>query len=127
MDRRMVVLSMTVVALPGCIGPVTPFDSPQPPISDRAYPEGAAPDHVDFSSLNADNRSVKHSPRDHWEAYAITYTAPSERRLVEGSYSINSSTGAIGGERWNDARVYINGSTYAFVQPADTVPEHERE
>lgn len=122
-----IVLLATIVVLAGCSGAVIPSDSTQSPNSDREYPEGAGPNHINFSALNADNRSVQHSPRDHWESYAIIYTAPSERRLVEGNYYINSSTGEIIGERWNDASVYINGSTYAFVQPADSVSERERE
>lgn len=126
-QRLVTVLLATIVVLPGCIGPVTPFDSPQSPNSEQVYPEGVGPNHINFSVLNADNRSVHHSPRDYWESYAIIYTAPSERRLVEGNYYINSATGEIIGERWNDARVYINGSTYAFVQPADSISERERE
>jgi hypothetical protein len=122
-----IILLATIVVLAGCSGPVASSDSTQSPNSDREYPDGAGPNHVNFSALDADNRSVQRSPRDHWESYAIIYTAPSERRLVEGNYYINSSTGEIIGERWNDARVYINGSTYAFVQPADSVPDHERE
>jgi hypothetical protein len=120
------VLLATMVVLAGCLGPVTPPDGSQSP-EDRAYPDGAGPDHIDFAALDADNRSVKHSPRDHWESYAISYTAPPERRLVEGEYYINATTGAIIGERWNDASVYIHGSTYAFVQPAASVPDRERE
>ncbi|WP_318568260.1 hypothetical protein [Salinigranum marinum] len=106
---------------------MTPFDGTPSPSSDREYPEGTGPDHVNFSALNADDRNVSHSPREHWASYAVVYTAPSERPLVEGNYYINSSTGEIVGERWNDARVYLNGSTYAFVQPADGVSARERE
>ncbi|RMB25604.1 hypothetical protein [Haloplanus aerogenes] len=116
-----------VVVLAGCMGPVAPSDGTPTPTADRAYPEGAGPNHIDFSALDADNERVEYSPRAHWASYAIVYTAPAERRLVEGNYSIDSTTGAIIGERWNDATVYINGSTYAFVQPAASVPEHERE
>jgi hypothetical protein len=124
--RSIIVLSAAIVVLPGCIGPVTPSDSLHSPNSDREYPENAGPSHIDFAAFDADDRRVQNSPRDHWESYAIVYTAPSERRLVEGDYYINSATGEIIGERWNDARVYVNGSTYAFVQPADTIPEHRR-
>jgi hypothetical protein len=46
---------------------------------------------------------------------------------VEGDYYINSSTGEIIGDRWNDATVHLNGSTYAYVQPADSIPDHGRE
>ncbi|MFD1633663.1 hypothetical protein ACOZ4L_12575 [Haloplanus ruber] len=128
MDRRLaLVLSATIVVLSGCAAPATPSDGTGTPTPEREYPEGAGPNHVDFAALDADNRSVADSPRDHWESYAIVYTAPPERRLVEGNYYIDSSTGAIVGERWNDGRVYIDGSTYAFVQPADSVPERERQ
>jgi hypothetical protein len=127
MNRRHTILLLpTMVVLAGCLGPTTPFDSTQSPSPDVEYPAGAGPDQINFSALSADTRSVEHSPRAHWESYTIRYTAPPERRLVEGSYYINSATGEIVGERWNDATVYINGSTYAFVQPADSVPDRER-
>jgi hypothetical protein len=128
MDRRLtIVLSLTMVVLVGCTAPTSPSDGAGSTTLEREYPEGAGPNHIDFAALDADNRSVRDSPRDHWKSYAIVYTAPPERPLVEGNYYVDSDTGAIVGERWNDARVYINGSTYAFVQPADSVPEHERE
>ncbi|WP_226022549.1 hypothetical protein [Halomicrobium salinisoli] len=94
--------------------------------SDQTYPEGAGPDHVDFSALQADDANVSHTPRAHWDSYAIVYTAPPDRRLVEGDYYINSSTGEILADRWHDATVYRNGSTYASVQPADGVPDERR-
>lgn len=127
MKRRLeIVLLAMIVVLAGCTGPMAPFDDTQPSSSDQEYPDGAGPNHINVSALSTDNRSVKYSPRDYWESYAIIYTASSERRLVEGNYYINSSTGEIIGERWNDGRVYINGSTYAFVQPADTLSDRER-
>lgn len=128
MNRNAAILLVaTIVVLAGCSGPVTPSDSTQSPNADRKYPAGAGPDHIDFSALSADNRSVEHSPGTRWGSYAIIYTAPAERRLVEGNYYIDATTGEIIGERWNGARVYINGSTYAFVQPAGDLPERERE
>jgi len=125
--RSTLVLLATMVVLTGCIGPVTPSDSAQSPESEQEYPDGAGPNHLNFSALTTDNRSAENSPRDYWESYAISYTAPPERPLVEGNYYINSASGEIIGERWNDATVYINGSTYAFVQPADSISERERE
>jgi hypothetical protein len=128
MHRRFATVLLAVtLALAGCATPTSPSDGAPSPTPEREYPEGAGPNHVDFAALDAANGSVTHSPRDHWESYAIAYTAPSERRLVEGNYHIDSTSGAVVGERWNDGRVYINGSTYAFVQPADSVPERERE
>lgn len=94
--------------------------------ADQEYPEGAGPTHVDFSALEANGQNVSHAPRDHWDSYVIDYTAPPERPLVEGSYYVNSSTGEIITERWYDARVYRNGSTYAFVQPAESIPNERR-
>jgi len=125
--RSTIVVLAATVALAGCVGPVTSFDGTRSPDSDREYPAGAGPDHIDFSALDADGRNVSHGPRAHWESYAVVYTAPSERPLVEGDYYIDSATGEIVAERRNDGRVYLNGSTYAFVQPAGTVSEHERE
>ena len=128
MKRRSALgLLATMVVLAGCIGPVTPFDGAQSPSSEQEYPDGAGPDFLNFSTLNADNGSVENSPRGYWESYAISYTAPPERPLVEGNYYINSTSGEIIGERWDDATVYINGSTYVFVQPADSISERERE
>lgn len=94
----------------------------------QTYPAGAGPSHINFSALDADDANVSYTPREHWDSYAIVYTAPPERRLVEGDYYINASTGAIIAQRWHDAIEYINGSTYAFVQPADSIPnEQQRE
>ena len=45
---------------------------------------------------------------------------------MEGSDYINASTGEIVGERWDNATVYIDGSTYAFRQPAAGLPDRER-
>jgi len=92
------------------------------PGADHRYPAGAGPDHVNFSVLDNDSANVSHTPRQHWDSYAIRYSAPAERPIVEGEYFIDSATGAVVGQRWHDAAVYINGSTYAFVQPAETIP-----
>lgn len=130
MDRRYLVISLVaLVAIVGAsVALATSWSTPAGPLeSDQTYPAGAGPDHVNFSALNADNTTVSHTPRKHWDSYGIIYTAPPERRLVEGDYYINATTGAIIGQRWHNATVYINRSTYAFVQPADSLPEHQRE
>ncbi|MDG5775937.1 hypothetical protein VB773_14110 [Haloarculaceae archaeon H-GB2-1] len=129
MDRRYVIGLVAFVVIGLGLVAFTTVWSPQAdsPSSDQTYPAGAGPDHINFSALNADNATVTHTPREYWDSYAIIYTAPPERRLIEGSYYINSTTGEIIGQRWHNATVYINGSTYAFVQPADSIPEHRRE
>jgi len=130
MDRRHVVgLVVVLVAIGIGVFAFMTFSSPQatPLGSDQPYPPGAGPDHINFTTLNANNNTVSHTPRNYWDSYAIVHTEPPERQLVEGDYYINSSTGEIIGQRWHNGTVYINGSTYAFVQPADSIPEHQRE
>lgn len=131
MDRRYVIgLVLVLVAIGIGMVAFTTGLSPQatPPGSDQTYPAGAGADHINFSALDADDATVSHTPREYWDSYAISYNAPSERRLVEGEYYIDSTTGEIIGQRWHNATVYIDGSTYAFVQPADSIPhEHQRE
>ncbi|WP_251328280.1 hypothetical protein [Haloplanus pelagicus] len=130
MDRRYVVgLAVALVATGIGALAFTAVWSPHAtvPDSDRPYPAGAGPHHINFSALGTDDTNVSHTPREYWDSYAIVYTAPPERRLVEGDYYIDSATGAIIAQRWQNATVYINGTTYAFVQPADSIPEHQRE
>ena len=98
------------------------------PDSDQAYPTGAGPDHINFSALEANGMNVSHTPRTHWDSYAIVHTEPPDRRLVEGDYYINSTTGEVLADRWHNATVYRNGTTYAVIQRADGIPnEHQRE
>jgi hypothetical protein len=125
--RYFTIFLFVTVALAGCTGPVGPFDGTQSPSPDQEYPKGAGAEHINFSALTTDTTNVSHSPREHWDSYAIIYTAPSERRLVEGNYYINSTTGEIIGERWNNGTVYLNGSTYAFAQPASSITERDRQ
>lgn len=130
MDRRYLIIGL--VALVAIVAVSFAFatswsSTPGPLDSDQTYPAGAGPDHINFTALDADDANVSHTPRKYWNSYAIRYTAPPDRRLVEGEYYINSTTGAIIGQRWHNATVYINGSIYAFVQPADSIPEHQRE
>jgi hypothetical protein len=130
MDRRYSIgLVVALVAIGLGSFAFVAFSSPQPtaPGSEQTYPPGAGPDHINFTALDADDSNVSHGPRQYWDSHAIVYTAPPERRLVEGNYYINASTGEIIGQRWHNGTVYINGSTYAFVQPADSIPEHQRE
>ena len=113
----------------GLVAPVAIWSPQAPPSgSDQTYPAGAGPDHINFSVLEADATNVSHTPRTYWDSYAISYTAPPDRRLVEGEYYINSSTGEILAHRWHNATVYRNRTTYAFVQPAVSIPtERQRE
>lgn len=129
MDRRYAIGLLVLIAVGSVAVVFTTFVSPQAasPGANQTYPAGAGPDHINFSALNADNATVSHTPRNYWDSYAISYTAPPERPLVEGDYYINSTTGEIVGQRWRNATVYIDGPTYAFVQPTDGLPEHQRE
>jgi len=130
MDRRYVIGLVVLVAAGIGLVAFTAIWSPQTtsPGSDQTYPAGAGPDHINFSALEEDDMNVSHTPRAHWDSYAIVYTAPPERRLVEGDYYINSVTGEILAKRWHNASVYRNGTTYAFVQPVDGLSsEHQRE
>ncbi|WP_137285559.1 hypothetical protein [Halorussus salinisoli] len=131
MDRRYLIgLVVALVAIGIGLFAFTTFWSPQvtPLGSDQTYPAGTGPDHINFSALETDDTNVSHTPRTYWDSYAIVYTAPPDRRLVEGDYYINSSTGEILAKRWHNATVYRNGTTYAFVQSADSIPtERQRE
>jgi len=130
MDRRYLIgLAVALIAVGIASFAFTTFWSSQAtsPGSDQTYPAGAGPDHINFSVLEADDTNVSHTPRMHWDSYAIVYTAPPDRRLVEGDYYINSETGEILAKRWHNASVYRNGTTYAFVQPADSISERQRE
>lgn len=104
---------------PGGIGPTGP---------DRPYPPSAGPNHINFSALKADDASVAKTPGNYWDTYAIRHSAPEERRLIEGNYSINAATGETLAHRWDGVEVYRHDDVYAYVQPADRIPnEHERE
>lgn len=130
MDRRalaVVVAVVGLVAVGATAVVLTHSSSPSSPLGpDQTYPDGAGPDHLDFSALAGD-ANLTHTPREHWDSYAITYDAPPERRLVEGEYYIDSSTGEIVADRWHGATVYRNGTTYAFRQPAANLSDHRRE
>ncbi|MBV0903672.1 hypothetical protein [Haloarcula salina] len=127
MDRRYGLVALVALGI-GVVAFTTVW-APQAttPGSEQTYPAGAGPDHINFTALEADEANVSHTPRSHWDSYAIVYTAPPDRRLVEGDYYIDSSTGEILTDRWHNATVYRNGTTYAFVQPADSLPAHQRE
>jgi len=131
MNRRYVIgLAVALVAIGVGLVAFTVLWSPQTtsPGSAEAYPAGAGPDHINFSALAANDANVSHTPRKHWDSYAIIFTAPPDRPLIEGDYYINSATGEILADRWHNATVYRNGTTYAAVQPADSIPnERQRE
>jgi len=129
MDSRHVLAVIVLVAVVGTGLAITTLGSTtaDPLDSDQQYPTGSGPDHINFSMLDAGETTVSQTPRQHWDAYTINYTEPPERQRVEGEYYINSQTGEIIGERWDDGVVYINGSTYAFVQPADSLSARQQE
>ncbi|OYR46595.1 hypothetical protein [Halorubrum sp. Ea8] len=89
------------------------------------YPDGAGPDGIDFTTLESDDETPLHAPRDHWDSYAIVFDEPPDRRRVEGDYYVNSSTGEVISELWYGAKDYRNGDAYAYVQPADGLPDHQ--
>ncbi|AAV44773.1 unknown (plasmid) [Haloarcula marismortui ATCC 43049] len=131
MDRRYVIgLAVALVAIGIGLAAFTAPWSPQTtsPGLDETYPAGAGPDHINFSALEEDDMNVSHTPREYWDSYAIIYTAPPDRPLIEGDYYINSNTGEILADRWHNATVYRNGTTYAAVQLVDDIPnERQRE
>jgi hypothetical protein len=131
MERRYIVVGLlaavAVVALAFAVITLAPAEA-GPLDSDQAYPAGAEADGINFTALESTDTNVSHTPRKHWDSYAINYDAPRERPVVEGEYYINGATGEILADRWYNASVYRNGSTYAFVQPADSIPnEAQRE
>lgn len=96
--------------------------------ANQQYPAGAGPAHINFSALSKDSNNLTHAPREYWDSYAISYTEPPDRWRVEGEYYINSTTGEIIAERWDDGTVYRNSSAYAYVQPASGLStEYERQ
>jgi len=130
MDRQYLVVAVVVLAAVVAAIALGPLSSPAsgPSAPDQTYPAGAGPDHINFSALESDDTNVSHTPREYWDSYGIIYTAPPERPLVEGDYYINATTGETLAERRHDATVYRNGTTYAFRQPADSIPdERQRE
>ena len=128
MNRRyLIVVLVAFIAIAASFALATYWSPPSSPLQpDQTYPTGAGQDHINFSALTADESSVSDTPREYWDSYGLIYTAPSERRLVEGDYYINSSTGEIITKRWYNATVYRNGTTYAFVQPADSIPHEQK-
>lgn len=131
MNRRRLLplLAVLVAAVVAAIA-LGSFGTSMIPVADgnQQYPAGAGPTHVDFSALSSDGNNLTHAPRDHWEAYAISYTEPPDRRRVEGTYYINSTTGEIIAERWDDGTVYRSDRAYAYVQPASGLDtERERQ
>lgn len=131
MERRALLSVLGVVgvaSLTGCTdsisgvgGPTTERQSTLP----QQYPSGAGPDSIDFSTLRSGDTTVLHTPRDRWDSYAIIYSEPPERRRVEGSYYINSSTGEVISDLWYGAKDYRNGDTYAYVQPAAQIQNQQ--
>lgn len=130
MDRRVIWLIGGLVLIGFGVGAFTTVWSPQTTTldSDQSYPHGAGPEGINFSALDTADTNISHTPRTYWNSYAIVYTAPPDRRLVEGNYYINSTTGEVLANRWHNATVYRDGTTYAVVQPATSIPnDHERE
>ena len=133
MKRRALLSVLGVVglsSLAGCTDSTPRADEPTTgsPTPTRQYPDGAGPDHIDFSTLESDDETVLDTPRTYWDSYAILFDEPPGRRRVEGDYYINSSTGEVISDLWDGAKDYRNGDTYVYVQPADQIPdEHRRE
>lgn len=131
MERRYLfgglVAVVAIVAIGVALATIGPAGS-SPLGPDQEYPAGTGADHINFTALDATDSNVSHTQREHWDSYAIEYDAPPERPIVEGEYYINAKTGEILAERWYNAEVYRNGSIYAFLQPAESIPNsHQRE
>ena len=134
MERRALLSTLGVFGLSSLAGCVDSIPDGEAPTTDsqatpgQQYPDGAGPNYIDFSTLDSDNNTVLHTPRTHWDSYAIIYSEPPERRRVEGDYYINSSTGAVISDLWYGAKDYRKGETYAYVQPAEQIhDDHQRE
>jgi hypothetical protein len=129
MNRRYLLGGLAVLVSIGAVGFVLATIGPagsSPLGPDQQYPAGAEANHINFTALDNTDSNVSHTPREHWDSYAIEYDAPPERPLVEGEYYINSESGEILAERWYDAEVYRNGSTYAYLQPAKSIPNSQQ-
>lgn len=130
MERRALLsaLGVGVSGLAGCTDAIPDADGSetngQSELPDE-YPDGAGPDGIDFSTLESDDETPLRAPKDHWDSYAIVFDEPPDRRRVEGDYYVNSSTGELISELWYGARDYRNGDAYAYVQPADELPDHQ--
>jgi hypothetical protein len=131
MERRALLSALGVVGLSTLAG-CDESRSPDEPTTDsratprRDYPDGAGPDHIDFSTLESDDETVLQASQAHWDTFAIVYSEPPGRRRVEGDYYVNSSTGAVISHLWYGAKDYRNGDAYAYVQPAERVPDDRR-
>jgi uncharacterized protein YqjF (DUF2071 family) len=58
-------LMVATVLLAGCMGPVSPPTNTHTPDNQRTYPDGAGPDQINFSRLDADDDTVADSSREH--------------------------------------------------------------
>ena len=129
MERRALLSALSVVglsSLASCADRIASAEGPTtdgPVKSSQQYPDGTGPNHINFSTLNSDNNTALHAPRTHWNSYAIIYTEPPEYRRVEGVYYVNSSTEEVISDLWYGAKDYRNGDTYAYVQPAQRIPD----
>lgn len=134
MERRALLSALGALGLSGLAGCADSIPGTEPSTTEnqtnanREYPDGAGPNQINFSKLDSDDDTVLHTPGAYWDSYAILYREPSDRRRIEGDYYISSSTGEVISDLWYGAKDYRNGDTYAYVQPADQIPDdHQRE
>ena len=120
------VLALTTAVVAVVVSPLGPSVL-GPLATDGEYPVGAGPNGINFTALEADDSNVSHTPREYWDAYAVDYDEPEERRYVEGDYYIDARTGEVLADRWQNVSVYRNGTTYAYVQPADSITDRQRD
>lgn len=80
MERRALLFTLCLIVLSSLAGcadskPRAQASSTDEQVNaDQQYPDGVGPNHINFSTLTSDNNSVLHTPRTHWDSYAILYS-----------------------------------------------------
>lgn len=91
------------------------------------YPAGAGPDSIDFSVVGGDEATLRSLSHDGWESYGILSDEPADRPRVEGEYYVDTTTGEVLSELYDDVRDYRNGEEYASVRPVGPLSDQQRE
>lgn len=93
----------------------------------ETYPAGAGPDGIDFSVVGGDEATLLDLSHDGWESYGFVSDEPADRPRVEGDYYVDTTTGEVVSQLYNDAQDYRDGEEYAYVQPAGPLSDRQRE
>ena len=131
--RRALLASLGAVSLPtvaGCLdqSPGQGGSRTSAQQSDlETYPPGAGPDSIDFSVVGADEPTLLSLSHDGWESYAFRYDEPADRPRVEGEYYVDTTTGEVVSELYEEAADYRDGEEYAAIQPAGPLSDQQRE